>query len=84
MAAIDLSHRIHVSSSNSASGGVWTVFVADESHSSFEGDGAKGRAIESALQLAEVLRLSGTVLIVVETVDRKETVTSVARSKLAS
>lgn len=84
MATIDLSHRIHVSSSISAAGAAWTVVVADEREAIFTGEGARGRAIESALRLAEELRMSGTVLVVVQSADGSETVTRVVRSSLAS
>ena len=85
MATIDLSHRIRVSSSLSASGTGSTVVVADESKAIFAGDGAKGRAIEGPRSGSPTrFELSGTVLVVVESADGGEKVTRVVRSKLAS
>jgi hypothetical protein len=80
----DLSHRIRVSSSLSASGVVWTVSSDGDDHSVFAGAGARGRAVESALRLAEGLRLGGTVLVMVDPTDTGEKVTRVVRSRLAS
>ena len=68
MAAIRRSHRIRVSSSSSASGTAWTVFVAGMRDAIFTGDAARGRAIECALRRAEDLRASGPALVVVEPV----------------
>jgi hypothetical protein len=72
MATINLFHRISVSSSRSASGRVWTVFVADKSHAIFSGERAMERAIDSALWLAEELRRNGTVQVVVDPADGGE------------
>lgn len=69
MATIALSHRISVSSSISASGRVWTVFVAGQSRAVFTGDRAKERALDAALWLAEDLRRNGAVQVVVDPPD---------------
>lgn len=69
MATRNLSHRIRVSSSISASGRTWTVFVADDRHAIFTGARAKERAVDAALRLAEDLRMHGAVVVVVDPVD---------------
>lgn len=68
MATIVRSHRIRVTSSRSASGTAWTVFVAGMRDAIFTGDGAKGRAVECALRRADDLRTSGTPLVAVAVV----------------
>jgi hypothetical protein len=84
MATIDLTHRIGVSSSSCGSDRTWNVFVAGERQAAFTGKDAKGRAIESALSLAEELRLDGSVLVIVEPTEPGSAVTRVVRSRLAS
>jgi hypothetical protein len=69
MASINLFHRISVSSSRSASGRIWTVFVSGRSHAIFSGERAMDRAIDSALWLAEELRRDGSVQVVVDPAD---------------
>jgi hypothetical protein len=86
MATLDTSHRIYVASSASASGSgvVWSVWADEEEHAVFAGNSARSRALESALRLAEELRLTGAVLVVIEPEDGGENVTRVLRSRLAS
>ena len=79
MATINLPHRISVSSSLSASGRIWPVFVSSRSHAIFTGDRAKERAIDSALWLAEELRRNGSVQVVVDPADGGQNVTGVGR-----
>jgi hypothetical protein len=76
--------EIRVASATSPAGTTWCVDVADESQAVFTGDGAKGRAIEAALRLAEDLRTSGPVLVVVGPSDGSERVSRVLRGRLAS
>ena len=72
MATINSLHHISVSSSRSASGRIWTVFVSGQSHAIFSGARAMERAIDSALWLAEDLRRKGTVQVVVDPADGGE------------
>jgi hypothetical protein len=74
-----LPHRIQVSSSISASGRIWTVFVAGQSHAIFSGERAKERAVDSALWLAEDLRRNGTVQVVVDSPEHRRRATDTGR-----
>jgi len=76
------SHRIRISSSPSASGLAWNVFVEDENTAVFAGENGKGRALEYALRHAETLRTTGGVLLLVD--NGADSTTRVVRSKLAS
>lgn len=84
MATRNVSYRLRVSSSLSASGSAWTVFAADDRHAIFTGVHAKERAVDAALWLAEELRMHGTVVVVVDPADGGESMTRVVRSGLAS
>jgi hypothetical protein len=66
MATIIRSHRIRVSSSLSASGTAWTVYVGGMRDAIFTGVRAKGRALDCALRRAEDLRTTGPAVVVVE------------------
>jgi hypothetical protein len=67
---------------------VWTVCADGEEHALYAGIGAKGRAIESALRLAEELRVSAAVVVVVVESEprrkRDNNETPVTRNRLAS
>jgi hypothetical protein len=84
MNPIDRSHQIRVTSSASPSGTAWTVLVTGESHAVFTGGAARPRAVEYALRLAEDLRTTGAVLVVVDSSDGGDKTTRVVRNRLAS
>ena len=73
-------HRIRVARSGTG----FVVTVGDEEHAVFTGKGAKDRAVGSALRLAEELRKTGPVVIVVDRDDGTGEASRVLRSRLAS
>ena len=84
MKTMDLSQRVRVVPTTSASGVAWSVCVDDECLALHSGEGAKGRALEWALRLAEDLRKNGAVLVEVAADAGAEKLTRVVRSRLAS
>lgn len=62
----------------------YAVDLDGERQSEFTGRAARDRAIEAALRLAEQLRTTGPVLVVVDPVDGCATTARIVRSRLAS
>jgi hypothetical protein len=79
LAAMTTPYRIHVTSAGAA----WRLALDDEDQALFSGEGAHQRALNSALRLAEDLRRTGSVIVVVEHPDRAKS-TRIVRSRLAS
>jgi hypothetical protein len=84
MEATDLSHRIRVCPSTAKSARVWTVSSDGEERGVFRGIMGKQAAIDSALRIAEELRLHGTVLVTVEPGDVSENMMRLVCCRLAS